>query len=47
MTSIYMQAQAAISELYEKAHLKADNIIVIGCSTSEVMGSKIGTRFQI
>lgn len=44
LTSVYAQAQAAISELYEKAHLKAGNTIVIGCSTSEVMGSKIGTN---
>ena len=42
--SIYEQTQAAISELCEKAKLKAGNIIVVGCSTSEVIGSKIGTN---
>ncbi len=41
---IYEQAYAAISELYEIAKLKAGNIIVIGCSTSEVVGSTIGTN---
>lgn len=41
--SIYEQAQAVISELCEKAKLKAGNIVVIGCSTSEVMGARIGT----
>lgn len=45
--SIYMQAQAAISELYEKAKLQAGSIIVIGCSTSEVMGAKIGTNSNL
>ncbi len=42
--SIYTQAQAALSELCEKANLKTGNIVVIGCSTSEVVGSKIGTN---
>ncbi len=41
--SIYEQTKAAISELYEKANLKEGNIVVVGCSTSEVVGSKIGT----
>ena len=42
--SIYEQTQAAISELYEKAKLTAGNIVVVGCSTSEVVGAKIGTN---
>ncbi len=46
-STIYEQAQAAISELYEKAKLKAGNIVVIGCSTSEVVGSKIGTNSNV
>ena len=41
---IYNQARAAIAELAEKAKLVAGNIVVIGCSTSEVMGDKIGTN---
>ena len=41
---IYEQTHAAISELCEKAKLKAGNIVVVGCSTSEVMGDKIGTN---
>lgn len=43
-SSIYKQAQAAISELCEKAKLKVGNIVVVGCSTSEVIGSRIGTN---
>ena len=42
--SIYEQTAAAIAELCEKAGLKAGNIVVVGCSTSEVLGSKIGTN---
>lgn len=38
-----IQAKAVIAELYEKAKLKAGDIVVIGCSTSEIIGSKIGT----
>ena len=43
-SSIYEQTCAAISELCEKAKLEAGNIVVVGCSTSEVIGSKIGTN---
>lgn len=42
--SIYEQTQAAISELCECAKLTEGNIVVVGCSTSEVVGSKIGTN---
>lgn len=41
---IYIQAKAAISELIEKSKLTKGNIIVVGCSTSEVIGAKIGTN---
>lgn len=33
----------AASELIEKAKLNSGSLVVIGCSTSEVIGSKIGT----
>ncbi|MBQ3100035.1 MAG: TIGR01440 family protein [Clostridia bacterium] len=42
--SIYEQTKAAISELCESAKLKAGNIVVVGCSTSEVVGCKIGSN---
>ena len=42
--SVYEQTKAAVSELCEKAKLTAGNLIVVGCSTSEVTGSKIGTN---
>ena len=41
---IYEETKAVITELCEKAKLKAGSIVVIGCSTSEVVGSKIGTN---
>ena len=43
-TGIYQQTKAVMMELWEKAGLKQGNIVVVGCSTSEVLGSKIGTN---
>ena len=42
--TIYDQTTAAIAELCEKAKLKEGSIVVVGCSTSEVVGSQIGTN---
>lgn len=42
--SIYEQTKAAISELCERAKLQEGSIVVVGCSTSEVVGAKIGTN---
>lgn len=44
MDKLYLQAKAAMDELTEKAKLTAGNIVVVGCSTSEVLGDKIGTN---
>jgi uncharacterized protein (TIGR01440 family) len=44
MCDIAMQSRKAAEELIELAHLKAGDIAVIGCSTSEVLGSKLGTN---
>ena len=41
---IYNQVQLVIKELIEKAKLTKGNLLVVGCSTSEVVGSKIGTN---
>jgi uncharacterized protein (TIGR01440 family) len=38
------QCALAVSELIEIAKLKKNDIVVVGCSTSEVVGSKIGTN---
>ena len=43
-STIYLQTKAVITELGQKANLKPGNIVVVGCSTSEVLGAKIGTN---
>lgn len=43
MQDIFNQAQLAAKELVEKAELKSGDVVVIGCSTSEVIGERIGT----
>ena len=40
---IKQQAETAVNELIEKAKLKKGDILIVGCSTSEVRGAKIGT----
>lgn len=42
--NIYAQTKSVIAELCEKAKLQKGNIVVVGCSTSEVVGSTIGTN---
>ena len=45
MTStLYSQTKTLMQELYEKTKLQKGNILVVGCSTSEIIGSKIGTN---
>ena len=41
---IKSQISAAVTELVDIAKLKKGDIFVVGCSTSEVVGSKIGTN---
>lgn len=43
MSEIINQAFLAAKEIIELAGLKKGQILVVGCSTSEVLGSKIGT----
>ena len=42
--TIYQQTRGVIEELASKANLKPGSMIVVGCSTSEVLGAKIGTN---
>ena len=44
MNGLYEQAMAVMDELGEKAKFKAGDLVVVGCSTSEIIGSKIGTN---
>ena len=45
--TLYEQAKQAAAELCDAAKLQAGNIFVVGCSSSEVSGSKIGTDSNI
>ena len=44
MDQLYSQTRAVIAELVEKANVRPGSIVVVGCSTSEVLGAKIGTN---
>lgn len=44
MDELFKQSTAVMKELGEKAKLKCGDIVVIGCSTSEIIGSEIGTN---
>ncbi len=44
MERIKAQAYAAAKEIIQKAGLKEGSILVVGCSTSEVIGDRIGTN---
>ncbi|GKV66287.1 MULTISPECIES: TIGR01440 family protein [Sporosarcina] len=39
-----LQLEQALTEFAEQAPLAADTIFIVGCSTSEVAGSRIGTN---
>ena len=43
MNDYIVQAKSIASELIESAGLKKGDVLVVGCSTSEIIGSKIGT----
>ena len=47
MGKIFEQAENAALELIEKAALKKGDVVVIGCSTSEVLGERIGTSGSV
>lgn len=44
---IVFQTQTAVDELIEKASLKKGDILVVGCSSSEVIGERIGTGSSV
>ena len=43
MEALKQAAQQAVKELIAQAHLQAGDLVVVGCSTSEICGSRIGT----
>ena len=43
MTDLYKEAAAVAEEIIAEAKLSHGQILVVGCSTSEILGSRIGT----
>ena len=43
LNAITQQAQQAVEELLAAAKLNSGDIVVIGCSSSEIVGEKLGT----
>lgn len=44
MKELMKEATAVMCELCEQAKLKRGDLVVVGCSTSEMIGSRIGTN---
>ena len=44
LNELRAQAAAAAEEIIEKAKLTEGQILVVGCSTSEILGDKIGSN---
>lgn len=44
LSQIREQAQRAVAELCDAAHLHSGMLFVVGCSSSEVLGERIGTH---
>jgi len=44
LNELYLQASAVAEEIIQKAGIKAGQILIVGCSTSEILGSKIGSN---
>ena len=47
MNEIEQQTRAAVEQVLEQAKLKIGDLFVIGCSTSEVGGSRIGSASSV
>ena len=47
LNEIAKQATQAVTELLEVARLEKDDIFVVGCSSSEIIGSKLGTNSSV
>ena len=41
--NLYNEAKDAMQELVDRANLKKGQVVVVGCSTSEIMGARIGS----
>lgn len=47
MSAIYNESKQAAEELLDAAKLEKGDLLVVGCSSSEVIGSKIGSNSSV
>lgn len=47
LTTIALQTRQAVNELLEQTSLKVGDIFVLGCSSSEILGQKIGKHSNL
>ncbi len=47
LEQVKIQAAQATAEVCEASHIKAGQLFVVGCSSSEVLGEKIGTHTSV
>lgn len=47
MEKITLQVRTAVEELIDKAQLKKGDLLVVGCSSSEIVGSVIGNNSSL
>ena len=47
MNNIILQVNTAVKELIDKAELRQGDLLVVGCSSSEIMGSVIGNDSSV
>ena len=47
MNNIILQVNTAVEELIDKAELRQGDLLVVGCSSSEIMGSVIGNDSSV
>ena len=47
LSEIEEQARAAVTELLDTAHLQSGEIVVVGCSSSEICWKKIGSASSV
>ena len=43
LEELVQELEESIEELLRKGNAKAGSVLVIGCSTSEILGNRIGT----
>ncbi len=47
LNQVRQEAETACRQVLEQAHLKPGDLFVVGCSSSEILGEKIGTHSSL